>query len=61
MRVLRLKFPVMENCLLHLERMFSNMDGKKWKNSSLNHMGKNAEKPEEEESDFPDIKNRTGI
>ena len=40
MRVLRLKFPVMENCLLHLERMFSNMDGKKWKNGSLNHMGK---------------------
>ena len=35
-----LKFPVMENCLLHLERMFSNMDGKKWKNGSLNHMGK---------------------
>ena len=52
MRVLRLKFPVMENCLLHLERMFSNMDGKKWKNGSLNHMGKIAEKPEEEESDF---------
>ena len=40
MRVLRLKFPVMENCLLYLERMFSNMDGKKWKNGSLNHMGK---------------------
>lgn len=38
--LLRLKFPVMENCLLHLERMFSNMDGKKWKNGSLNHMGK---------------------
>ena len=40
MRVLRLKFPAMENYLLHLERKFFNMDGKKWKNGSLNHMGK---------------------
>ncbi len=56
MRVLRLKFPVMENCLLHLERMFSNMDGKKWKNGSLNHMGKMQKSQKRRKSEFPDIK-----